>query len=113
MGYEGGVGGEGSKDVGGGVSEDVTVQTGGEGAVVNVFDGKGEGGGVWVRVRRREVVEEAEVDVVIVECVEERTCGENVVVDGDHERVERVEFGPCEDDVLVILVEGLAGKSVF
>jgi hypothetical protein len=93
------VGGEGSKGVGGGVSGDVTVETGGEGYVDNVLDGKGEGGGVWVRVRRREVVEEVEVTVVIVECVEERTCGENVVVDGDLERVERVEFGPCEDDV--------------
>ena len=113
MGCEGGVGGEGPKDVGGGVSGDVTVETGGEGYVDNVLDGKGEGGGVWVRVRRREVVEEAEVAVVIVECVEERTCGENVVVDGGHERVERVEFGPCEDDVVVILVEGLGGESVF
>ncbi len=50
---------------------------------------------------------------MIVECAEERTCGENVVVGGGPERVERVEFGPCADGVLVILVEGLAGKSVF
>ncbi len=57
MGYEGGFGGEGSKDVGGGVSADVAVEAGGEGAVGNVFDGKGERGGPWDRVRRREVVE--------------------------------------------------------
>jgi len=56
VGYFDLVGGEGSEDIGGGVGGNIFLQTRREWFVENVFDGKGQGGGVGDRVGRGKTV---------------------------------------------------------